>query len=160
MKKNLLLLLFMAIGVGYSVAETKLRIEYLDGSELTTALSAIGRWEFTDGKFLLVSASGEVLAEKPNVYDVRRVVFRTEQISVSTEDATTQLAVYPNPTQDVVCIDGLTEGEVVRIYSLEGRLLISQKAQTNGFLSCNIESLAEGTYLLQIGSEIVKIIKQ
>ena len=160
MRKTLLLLLFAVMGFGYSVAETMLRIEYLDGAELTTALSVVGRWEFTDGKFILVSTDGEVLAEKASVYDVRRVVFKADLgPNVETDDATVQLTVYPNPTQDVLFVDGLTEGEVVRIYSLEGRLLMSEVALQGGAVQLRVASLAEGTYLLQIGTEIVKIIK-
>ena len=160
MRKTLLLLLFAVMGFGYSVAETMLRIEYLDGAELTTALSVVGRWEFTDGKFILVSTDGEVLAEKASVYDVRRVVFKADLgPNVETDDATVQLTVYPNPTQDVLFVDGLTEGEVVRIYSLEGRLLMSEVALQGGAVQLRVASLAEGTYLLQMGTEIVKIIK-
>ena len=157
MRKTLLLLLFAVMSIGYSMAETTLRIEYLDGAELTTALSVVGRWEFTDGKFILVSTEGEVLAEKASVYDVRRVVFLG--LNVETDDATVQLTVYPNPTQDVLFVDGLAEGEVVRIYSLEGRLLMSEVALQGGAVQLRVASLAEGTYLLQMGTEIVKIIK-
>ena len=160
MRKTLLLLLFAVMGVGYSVAETMLCIEYLDGAELTTALSVVGRWEFTDGKFILVSTEGEVLAEKASVYDVRRVVFKADLgPNVETDDATVKLTVYPNPTQDVLFVDGLAEGEEVRIYSLEGRLLMSELALQGGAVQLRVASLAEGTYLLQMGTEIVKIIK-
>ncbi len=161
MRKTLLLLLFAVMSIGYSMAETTLRIEYLDGAELTTALSVVGRWEFTDGKFILVSTDGEVLAEKASVYDVRKVVFKADLgPTVGSDDATVQLTVYPNPTQDLLFVDGLTEGETVRIYSLEGRLLMSEVALQGGLVQLNVASLAEGTYLLQMGTEIVKIIKK
>lgn len=159
MRKTLLLLLFAVMGFGYLVAETTLRIEYVDGADYTTALSVVGRWEFTDGKFILVSTSGEVLAEKANVYDVRRVVFKSDDTPTDVENMEAELAVYPNPTQDVVYVNGLESGETVRIYSLEGRLLMSEVAQGDGRVQFNVASLAEGTYLLQMGTEIVKIIK-
>lgn len=159
MRKTLLLLLFAVMGFGYLVAETTLRIEYVDGADYTTALSVVGRWEFTDGKFILVSTSGEVLAQKANVYDVRRVVFKSDDTPTDVENMESELAVYPNPTQDVVYVNGLESGETVRIYSLEGRLLMSEVAQGDGRVQFNVASLAEGTYLLQMGTEIVKIIK-
>lgn len=159
MRKTLLLLLFAVMGFGYLVAETTLRIEYVDGADYTTALSVVGRWEFTDGKFILVSTSGEVLAEKANVYDVCRVVFKSDDTPTDVENMESELAVYPNPTQDVVYVSGLESGETVRIYSLEGRLLMSEVAQCDGRVQFNVASLAEGTYLLQMGTEIVKIIK-
>ena len=159
MRKTLLLLLFAVMSIGYSMAETTLRIEYLDGAELTKMLSVVGRWEFTDGKFILVSTEGEVLVEKASMYDVRKVVFKSELTPVATDETTAQLTVYPNPTQDVLFIDGLTEGETVRIYSLEGRLLMSEVALQGGAVQLRVASLAEGTYLLQMGTEIVKIIK-
>lgn len=159
MRKTLLLLLFAVMGFGYLVAETTLRIEYVDGADYATALSVVGRWEFTDGKFILVSTSGEVLAEKANVYDVRRVVFKSDDTPTDVKNMEAELTVYPNPTQDVVYVNGLESGETVRIYSLEGRLLMSEVAQGDGRVQLNVASLAEGTYLLQMGTEIVKIIK-
>ena len=159
MRKTLLLLLFAVMGFGYLVAETTLRIECVDGADYATALSVVGRWEFTDGKFILVSTSGEVLAEKANVYDVRRVVFKSDDTPTDVENMEAELTVYPNPTQDVVYVNGLESGETVRIYSLEGRLLMSEVAQGDGRVQLNVVSLAEGTYLLQMGTEIVKIIK-
>lgn len=161
MQKNLLLLLFAVMSIAYSMAETSLCIEYFDGAELTTALSVVGRWEFNDGKFILVSTEGEVLAEKASVYDVKKVVFKADfGPNVDVDKAVAQLIVYPNPTQDVLFVDGLTVGEEVRVYLIDGQLLMSEVASQNGSVQFNVESLVAGTYILQMETEIVKIIKK
>ena len=47
------------------------------------------------------------------------------------------------------------EGQTLRVYDLQGRLL----KQTKG-TEVQVEDLANGTYLLQIGTQVVRFIKQ
>ena len=65
------------------------------------------------------------------------------------------VSVSPNPTADHISISGVEKGEVVRIFNAEGRIVLSG-AQTE----FDLGNLPKGVYLLQAGSEIVKIIKK
>ena len=69
------------------------------------------------------------------------------------------ISVFPNPTQEMLYVDGINAGETIRIFSLDGQMLLASTAG-NGTISLSVESLSNGVYLLQIGTEIVKFIKQ
>ena len=64
------------------------------------------------------------------------------------------IVVYPNPTQDVLMIQGI-EAQALRVYDLQGRMLLQQEGTQIG-----VSQLSEGTYLLQIGTQVVRFIKK
>lgn len=69
-------------------------------------------------------------------------------------------SVYPNPTEDLINIDGLSN-EKVSVISLFGQTMIEED-NTN---ELNITGLSEGTYLLKISkengqSELIRFVKQ
>lgn len=144
-------------------ADFSMRIEYLDETEEVELLSNIARWEI-DGaneQFRLVALDGTILAEKHLYDDVRRIVFFEDNssIGVKLDDAESVVAVYPNPTSSILHIEGLNQGETIRVFSLDGQLLVSQTAGA-GHTSLDLTSLQTGVYLIQINTEFFKIIKQ
>jgi hypothetical protein len=54
----------------------------------------------------------------------------------------------------------LNANESVRIYDFKGQLLSVTTANADGICQISVSSLPQGTYLLQVGVEIVKFIKQ
>ncbi len=139
-----------------------MRIEYLDETEEVELLSNIARWEI-DGaneQFRLVALDGTILAEKHLYDDVRRIVFFEGQgPNTNLEESQQFIAVYPNPTSSILYIEGLNQGETIRVFSLEGQLLVSQTAGA-AHTSLDLTSLQTGVYLIQINTEFFKIIKQ
>jgi hypothetical protein len=67
--------------------------------------------------------------------------------------------VYPNPTQSQLVVQGIEAQHVVRVFSMQGQLLITAVADANT-ATVNVSGLQTGSYLLQVGAEIVKFIKQ
>ncbi len=67
------------------------------------------------------------------------------------------LSIYPNPTHDVLYINGVEENTPMYLYDLQGRCVVHQMVNSTGM---DLRNLAIGTYILQVGSETVKIIKQ
>lgn len=70
------------------------------------------------------------------------------------------VAVYPNPAQNVLFVEGLNSNDIVRIYDLNGKLIDMSESNNEGIVMLSVSDLPEGVYLLQIGVEIVKFIKQ
>ena len=64
------------------------------------------------------------------------------------------IVVYPNPTQDVLYVKG-AENTILRVYDMQGQLL-----QTAEGDRLTVSSLSTGTYLLQIGTQVVRFIKR
>ncbi len=66
--------------------------------------------------------------------------------------------VYPNPTQDILYINGLEDNTNIALYDLQGKCIVKTTIYQDGYI--HINTLHSGTYLLQVGNETVKIIKQ
>lgn len=82
-----------------------------------------------------------------------------EPVGIANADATT-LTVYPNPTMDGVNLRrDEAAGTVVRLYSLEGRLLRSEQWDGTA-LRLDLSALAAGVYMLQADGRTFKITKQ
>ena len=157
------LVVFTVFAVNALFAELAMRIEYINSEEYQATISSIARWEI-DGaneKFRLVALDGTLLAERNLYDDIRRIVIfdDNEGNTVKTEDNLLSISVFPNPTQEMLYVDGINAGETIRIFSLDGQMLLSSTAG-NDTLSLSVASLTNGVYLLQIGTEIVKFIKQ
>ena len=159
MKKFFLsILFFISFGI-LSFAETALFVDYLSEKDAEYALSIIGRIEIKDEVFRLISTDGDELASC-DLYSVRKLTFGEAGSTATDNQLANQLFVYPNPTQDQLFINGLNANESVRIYDLNGQLLSVTTANADGICQISVSSLPQGTYLLQVGIEIVKFIKQ
>jgi len=63
--------------------------------------------------------------------------------------------VYPNPSNSILMVNGADSQTVLRLYSLDGRLIKKTVGAT-----MNVEEVPNGDYLLQCKNQIFKIIKQ
>ena len=97
------------------------------------------------------------------VFDACDTVSITETILVGVDDAgiiqdnLNSFLLYPNPVNEQLYIR-LNSEETVQIYDVLGRKLIHLSAITN--TEIDMANWPTGTYLVQIGTEFSKIIKQ
>lgn len=135
-------------------------IEQLSGSDMQYALELIGSIRFENEEMFLYNNKGEVLGNTP-INNIGKIVFATTTegtTSIDNARSSTNIRIYPNPTQDILIIDGLPQGQTIRVYNMQGQILTS--VLIDGLnAKINLANLQQGTYLLQIGAEIVKIIK-
>ena len=123
-----------------------------DGTQQLQDVALIGKWVYVDDNLQLLDKQGHVLATEP-LANIRKITF--SELGSTVEDVLiNSILVYPNPTQDVLMIQGI-EAQALRVYDLQGRLLV----QENG-TQVSVSNLAEGTYLLQIGTQVVRFIKK
>jgi hypothetical protein len=69
-----------------------------------------------------------------------------------------KLSVYPNPASSQICVKGLTESQVLTIYSLTGLKLHSQEVSNGTFV--DVSNLVSGVYLVKVGGRELKLIKK
>ncbi len=134
-------------------------IEQLTGNDVQYAIERIGSIRFENEIMFLYSNTGEELGNTPT-NNIGKILFRMiSDGSTSVDNAhPTNVRIYPNPTQDILVIDGAPQGQTIRVYNMQGQILTS--VLTDGLnTEINVANLQQGTYLLQIGAEIVKIIK-
>jgi len=143
-------------------------VEYIDSgsSNYVQAISAIGRIEFRSGDAIIVfkdTEAGEY--ELGAIADIKRISFANVSdgditngetpTSVADVERKVTVSAYPNPTADHVHIDGVAEGETIRIFSADGKLVLTSTER-----DINLSGVNNGVYFLQAGKEVVKIIKK
>ena len=155
MKK--LSIFLVALLCGMQAAATDLVLVKSDGAQQSENIAAIGKWVFADNgaSLQLLDKQGVVLAQE-SLDNVRKITFAEPDTPSAIEDALQagQIVVYPNPAHDLLIVQG-ADAQPLRVFDLQGRLL---KAVTANELI--VSDLANGTYLLQIGTQVVRFIKQ
>mgnify|MGYP003413676072 FL=1 len=151
-------ILILALFCSMQMMATNLVVETRTGSGLTNDLAIIGKWMFVGQNLALLDKGGSILALEP-LNNIRKIVFSPSQPDTPTNDDAVEMEatylVYPNPTQEVLHIQGATDTTPLRIYTMEGKLVTSTEGQT-----INVKSLTNGTYLLQIGTQVARFIKE
>ncbi len=78
----------------------------------------------------------------------------------------TKIAVYPNPTRDVLRVDvNATEASttLVQVSDLMGRVVLSQSVTVNkgaNLLPFNVSSLPSGAYFVKVNGDVTRFVKQ
>ena len=75
--------------------------------------------------------------------------------SPSLSTLNSQLAVYPNPSRNIINIDGIEIGAHIDIYTLQGQLI-----HTTTTTKIDISNFDSGIYIIKSGNKTTKLIKQ
>ena len=156
MKRTILLLPLLLLAV-MARSEAGLSVLNLTGSDKQFAVALIGQIKFADKVMYLYDKSQTELGHTA-VADIDKIVFG-EYAPSAVENVESRVAVYPNPTHDALVVKGIAAGQTVRVYDLQGRMLSATQIQAES-TQINVSALQKGTYLLQIGAEIVKFMKE
>lgn len=82
--------------------------------------------------------------------EVLQIYNGSHSLSIAENDETNKFSLYPNPTQDIIYVDGLSKEDNlsnVKVYSISGKLCQSISVSRNGI---DISQLEAGTYFIQI----------
>lgn len=91
-------------------------------------------------------------------FDINGVINGCEGVSIE-ELSETMFTIYPNPSNDLVSIDGLSsEDQIATISTMDGKILI-QEALNSSKNTLNVSNLEIGNYLLQIDSESIPLFR-
>lgn len=155
----LILLLLLQIPVSMS-AEKALSVQSIEGAEKQCAISLIGYITFASEQMVLYSKSGELLGYT-RITDIGRIAFN-ESCATAIDNIPSNVCVYPIPAKDILVISGLEKNQSIHVYDLQGKLQNVQPVAGNmgASTTINVSGLGNGIYLLQIGAEVVKFIKQ
>jgi hypothetical protein len=155
--KQKLFFSLLALLMGAQVAATDLVLVKIDGTQQLQDIATIGKWVYVGDDLQLLSHDGSVLAQEP-VLNIRKITFAessgTDTPTSMENIQSTSVVIYPNPSQDMLIVSGI-EAQALRVFDMQGRLL---KAE-NG-TQVHVSDLAEGTYLLQVGTQVVRFIKK
>lgn len=156
MKRKFTFLLFACV-LGWLHAEIKPALVTLsaDGSESVYELATVGKITF-DGQMVVEDKQGQILQE-----GVTCVLFAEREIDTAlpqVELQPAQLFVFPNPVVEQLTVTGTDAQMPLRLFDINGRL-VNVFETSDGQTQINVSNLAKGNYLLQIGNQVVKFIK-
>ena len=147
------LIFFIVLHCSVSAFATSIVITPQTGSNSAQDIAIIGKLTFENNQLQLLDKEGNILASEP-VDNIRKITF-LESVPTALEDTkNTSIFIYPNPTHDILIISGI-QAQNLRIYDLQGRL-VHHEYNTEA----NVSQLPVGTYLLQVGTQIVRFIKK
>lgn len=157
MKKVLLIPLLLTAGWLHADV-TNLRIELFAGAESAHALSIIGKIVLSTDNLCLFDKEGTSLGCTP-LDQIGKIVLYQDEATGIDEAVLSSIQVFPNPTREMLFVRGIKSEQTVRIYGLNGQLMLSASV-SDGEAKLHVSGLQNGTYLLQIGAQVVKFIKE
>lgn len=133
---------------------TNLVLQKTNGAQQLQDIAVIGKWIFVEDDLQLLGHDGTILAQEP-IKNIRKITLINSGDLSATENITTpDIVIYPNPAQEILLVKGV-ESQMLRVFDLQGRLL-----KTENGVQVTVSDLASGTYLLQVGTQVVRFIKQ
>jgi hypothetical protein len=152
--KALVPLLFVTTMV---TATTQLTVVNLNGTEQQFALLKIGKITFSSGKMYLYD-HGHTLLDSAIIDQIQQITMNEKEVD-AVEAVNSQIRVFADPAQQQILVEGLPENKTLRVYDTMGRLLITANSLPD-LTRINVSNLSNGTYLLLVGVQVVKFVKQ
>ena len=134
------------------IMASDLIIEQRTGARLVYDINIIGKWVYIGSDLQLIDKNGNILATEP-VLDIKKIVFVSANSTID-PDSTNSIIVYPNPTQDMLMIQGI-KPTLLRVYDMNGKV-VQQEYGTE----IHVGSLCNGVYLIQIETQVARFIKK
>ena len=152
MNSRFILLLMLCCSM--QLMATDLVLQKSDGAQQLQDIAVIGKWIFVENDLQLLAHDGTILAQE-SIKNIRKItLINSGDLSATENIATPNIVIYPNPAQDILLVKGV-ELQTLRVFDLQGRLL-----KTTDDAQVTVSDLASGTYLLQLGTQVVRFIKQ
>ncbi len=150
-------ILFVSLLCSLPIMADRLTIHHYYGDTRTADIATIGKMIFVDDYLQLIDHSGYRLGEVESMEYIRKITFTEETPTpTATDNAQSHtLVVYPNPTHDVLCVQGVEDNATLRVYSAQGQLLTTVQGT-----QIYVSDLPAGTYLLQVGVQVIRFVKQ
>ena len=137
-----------------------LTIHPLAGNAMQTALVSVGKVVYWHDSLYVFDCAGYAVYHEA-LAKIRRVDYSSDQLPTdisSAENTKVQVVAYPNPTQGQLMVQH-AEGDLVRIYALQGELLLTAPLY-EGSATIDVSHLPAGTYLLLAQNGVFQFIKQ
>ena len=143
------------IAVAQLSPPTHVVVHQLEGADYTHALATIGKFTLTDNKLCLVSTDGQIIDVCP-ISNIGCLTFESKTTAISNiqrNEITVTLS--QNPTSGSVYINGAAEGAHVNIFDIAGHIVLRGAAP-----AVELSALPKGVYLLQVATQVVKVIRK
>ena len=154
-KVSFIFLMFASV---FGFAQTGVKIKYYTGTEQGFNVSASGKLYFSGDNLLVKSEANSTETSIP-VSIIQKITFTDEVLATHNVGLNkSNLQLYPNPSTDYIRIKSEAKSLDVKIYNLEGKLLVSGTYKSDEDI--NASKLNAGIYLVQANGVTLKFIKK
>ena len=123
-----------------------------DGTTADYLMNSNAKIYYSDTQ-LFIDNNG--VTESYNLSELRKAYFTVVDNIEETDNQ--QLAIYPNPVNDIVKISNISDNQLVTIYSVDGKII--KKISISDEAEINVSELQPGLYIIGVGNEFSKFIK-
>lgn len=152
MKKSVILFLLMLLSQ-VCLAEDELTVFHKDGNKTVFALSTTP----------VITFSGEDMMVKSNILEITIPIEYVDYYTVNSSETGIENINKSDGFEldnESVNLTGLNPNEVVRVVSLNGIVLQTHLADSQGTAKINLSSLTKGCYIIKSKSNSFKILKK
>ena len=153
-KKFLLSLVLLMAGRLFAAEESQLITLSADGTETAYALSDVQKIVFENNTMTVDMKSG---SDATDITCIRFLL--SDQSGIENQQPAVSIFIFPNPVKTNLTVTGTDKNVKINLIDLSGKLLQSILTRDNS-TDINVSSLPEGLYLLQVGEQVIKFIKQ
>ena len=153
--KKLLITALMLMGLASSVLaqdEVTFTIVKTDSSTMDFVMDKSARIYYSDTQLQFFNGAQTVSI---NFSEIRKAYFTVPQDVQEIDNQ--QLAIFPNPANNVLNITNLADNQEVTIYSISGSMM--KKVVVSGNAAIDISELRPGMYVVSAGNLVSKFIK-
>ncbi len=93
------------------------------------------------------------------VYNADQVSFEVKNITDVEYSYISDMRIYPNPTTDLLFVEGLNEGDMLKVYTIDG-VLVKEQQVVDVNEALNVSNMPQGTYFLHVNGNVVKFMKK
>ena len=157
-QRGLLLAVLLLGLVFHLVAQsTQMTIHMNNGDERSYVMTENDRVYFENDETLVVEIAlyKAIRSDRFSLADIRKIT--CQEVEGVSEDSYTSVCIVPNPVHDAFMLRNLNGEESIRIYGLDGRMVMSIEAYENQLI--DISDLPVGLYLVKTEHQTLKMIK-
>ena len=122
--------------------------------------TAIGKFACAGKMDVVAFVHGDISKTSTSmVHNADEVSFEVRDVTDVEYSYVSNMNIYPNPTTDMLYIDGLAEGDMLKVYTIDGVLVKAQEV-VNVNEPLNVCDMPQGTYFLHVNNNIVKFVKK
>ena len=151
--KRLIIILFLS-GLYLSSQAVNITVIRMNGK--TEEIEKLSVIKFLSGNTIQCKLTN---GRTKQVDNVRTITFDDIDTAVDNVVSQSSINVYPNPTADMLIVEGVSSKEEIGIYSVNGTKVLSVQSQ-EGINTINVSGLPDGVYLLKSANETFKLIKE
>jgi hypothetical protein len=161
MRKSLLIIcILLSTSIYIQATEVQsLVVQSKTSSESVNILSGVRKIIFSGGTMSVVKK--DATQRDYTLNNVQKLLFALRSTSTEiSEVSVNNLTAYPNPSTNLLFVEGVSSEDNVHLYDLKGNELKIPRVLVNNILQINTSTLPQGLYLLQVNNQTIKFQKQ